>query len=402
MRLDDLTKLSEDYLERLCVEIGERTVGREGNRAATALFRDLLLESGFEVRCSRFDCLDWQEEGALLSSEGEGFEVLPAPYSLGCEVEGELVVLSTLAELEAAELGGRVALLCGELAKEQIMPKNFPFYNPDEHRHIVALLEAKAPLALVTATGRNPELAGGLYPFPMFEDGDFHLPSVYLTDIEGERLKAFAGRRVRLVSRAQRSDEVGYNVVGRRGDGSRRIVVSAHIDSKLGTPGAIDNGTGTAILLLLARLLADYEGGNVVELTCFNGEDYYSAPGQLKYLEENEGKLGDISLAINIDGAAYKDRLGAYSLYGCPAEIEAAVEKTFAPKGSMVQGEPWYQGDHSIFIQSGRPAMAVTSEGFMELSATLTHTPADNIGVVNAMMAAEIALALNELIRKLG
>jgi len=32
---------------------------------------------------------------------------------------------------------GWVLLLRGEIAKEQLMPKNFTFYNPDEHKRII-------------------------------------------------------------------------------------------------------------------------------------------------------------------------------------------------------------------------------------------------------------------------
>ena len=37
-------------------------------------------------------------------------------------------------------------------------------------------------------TDRNPELVGALYPFPLFEDGDFDIPSVFMTGDEGLRL----------------------------------------------------------------------------------------------------------------------------------------------------------------------------------------------------------------------
>ena len=33
----------------------------------------------------------------------------------------------------------------------------------------------------------------------------------------------------------------------------------------------------------------------------------------------------------------------------------------------MVEGEPWYQSDHAIFIQQQRPALAITSDRFDEL-----------------------------------
>ena len=42
----------------------------------------------------------------------------------------------------------------------------------------------------------------------------------------------------------------------------------------------------------------------MIELVAFNGEDYYAAPGERLYLQQNED-LSAIDLLINIDGAGY-------------------------------------------------------------------------------------------------
>jgi aminopeptidase YwaD len=68
----------------------------------------------------------------------------------------------------------------------------------------------------------------------------------------------------------------------------------------------------------------------------------------------------------------------------------------------ITEGVPWYQGDHSIFIQNGRPAIAVSSEWFTNNvdSQEITHTPKDNLEIVNCQKVVEIAEALNLLVRK--
>ncbi len=109
----------------------------------------------------------------------------------------------------------------------------------------------------------------------------------------------------------------------------RRIVLCAHIDSKLDTPGALDNAAGVVTLLLLAELLADYDGGLGVEIVAINGEDYYAASGEKLYLEQNRGKLGDIVLSINLDAPGYRQGPTAYSLYECPDAIAAAIRSAF-------------------------------------------------------------------------
>jgi aminopeptidase YwaD len=343
--------------------------------------------------------MDWHDGGADLIVDGEPFAVSVSPYSLGGHAESPLVVISTTKELEAADVRNRVVLLRGEIAKEQLMPKNFAFYNPDEHKHIIQLLEAKRPLAIVAATSRNPQVAGAVYPFPLFEDGDFDIPSVYMTEEEGSRLARCEGQGVVLDIRANRIPAEGCNVIGRKGaNPHRRVVLFAHIDAKEGTPGATDNATGIVVLALLAELLADYSGDLCLEIVALNGEDYYSAPGEMDYLRRNAGRFDEIVLGINIDGAGYCEGRTAYSTYDCPPQIEGCIQQAFSRHSEMVEGERWYQSDHSLFLMNQRPALAITSQRFMELLTTVAHTPKDHPGIVDPTKLVDIASALNDLL----
>ena len=399
---DSLSDKAAAYLRKLCVEIDNRRVGSAGNRAATDFFAETVAAFGWVVETSEFECVDWTQDGADLTASGASFTIFPSPYALGCDVRVPLVVVSTVDELEAADLRGKVVLLRGDIAREQIMPKNFPFYNPDEHKRIVALLEAKQPLAIAAATSRDVQMVGSMYPFPMFEDGDFDIPSVYMTDEEGRRLAEHAGEVASLCSRALRIPSTGCNVVARRGDPARRIVVFAHIDARIGTPGAGDNASGTIALLLLAELLRNYDGALDIELVAMNGEDYFSNPGEQQWLALNEGGLGNILLGINVDDVGYRKGRVAYSLYDCPPDIAAAIRETLAAHAGLMEGEPWYQGDHGLFLLNGVPALALTSELVAELMAEITHTPKDTPDTVDPAKLAEVAVALRDVVVRLA
>ena len=400
-----LSTKAPTYLHHLCVDIPSRRTGSAGNREATDFFADTVGSFGFATETPAFECIDWIENGADLSVAGFAFDVRVSPYSLGrIEARAPLVVISTIEELEAQDFAGKIVLLRGEIAKEQLMPKEFPFYNPDEHRHIIHLLETKKPLAIVGATSRDPEMVGsGVYPFPLFEDGDFEVPSVYMTDVEGERLAAFAGQEVSLEIRAQRIPATGCNVIARKGARQdRRVVVFAHIDARMGTPGAGDNASGTIVLLLLAELLADYTGEMGIELVAMNGEDYFSNPGEKQWLAQNAGRFDEIVLGINVDDVGYvKGRVG-YSLYDCPAGIGDTIHDVFGSYPGIVQGDPWYQGDHGILLINQVPALALTSELVMELMNGITHTPKDKPEMVDPAKLVVVAQALRDLLRRLG
>ena len=390
------------YLNKLCLEILERPVGSEGNRQATRFFRDIVTSFGWEVEKTLFDAVDWKQNGATLTVENQKYQVFPSPYSIGCDFYGEMIAAGTLQELEDLDCSDKILLLFGELTREQLMPKNFVFYNPDHHQRIIALLEQKRPAAILSATSRNAALAGGIYPFPLIEDGDFEIPSVYLTDKEGQKLISMVGRKALLVSRCMRVPGIGYNLIGRLGKNARkRIVITAHIDAKKGTPGAIDNTTGVIVLMLLAELLQDYSGQTMIELVAFNGEDYYAVPGQMIYLDQNQDRFEEILLNIDIDGAGYFQGLSAFSLFDLPEDMKSQVLDVIEAFEGITVGPQWVQGDHSIFIQQGVPAIAVSSLWFIENidQQEITHTPKDHPRIVDCQKVVEIAEAINLLIR---
>lgn len=399
-----LAENAKSHLQVLCSKIGERRVGSKENREATAYAEKVLKDLGWEIESTKLSVIDWKTGGATLTCNGQSFEVSSSHYSLGCSTRGEFLAVDTIGQLEVTDITDKIVLLYGEIASEQIAPKNFPFWNPDEHQHLVSVLEKGNPKALICATERNSAVAGGVYPFPLFEDGDFDIPSVYMKDTEGEKLLACSGQIVELVSKAERIPETAFNVIARNKTQSReRIVITAHIDSKIGTPGAIDNATGVTVVLLLAELLKDYTGKYAIELVILNGEDYYGAPGQIKYIEQNAGSFDNILFNINIDGAGYKEGLSCFSPFNLPEKVLDALHEVIWDTPELVEGLPWYQGDHSVFLQQGCPAIAVSSQWFIENmeSQEITHTPKDNLDIVSYERVAECVLGIAEVIRKI-
>jgi len=393
---------SNQYMKLLCSEIGERCVGSEGNKSATRFFAEQLKSYGFDVEMPEFPCFDWHEHGAGIEVDGQSFGVFTCPYSLGGKLKGELCTIASLEQLKQVDGAGKIALLKGEIAKEQLMPKNFPFYNPQEHREIIGLLESKGFDGIISATGMNLEIAGGIYPFPLIEDGDFNIPAVYMKDVEGERLSAYDGKIITMEVRAERIPSEGCNVVARKGDRKAPgLVFLAHIDSKKGTPGAIDNASGIVTLLLLGELLAEYKGSLKLEITAINGEDYYSNPGEQLYLSTMKNRGFDTMLGVNIDGAGYKNSNTAFSLYDLPPELQDTVKEVFSGYDGIVEGAPWYQGDHSLFLQEQIPALALTSEQMEEIL-KVAHTEADTPDLVNCNTLVELAGALSKLVAVLS
>jgi aminopeptidase YwaD len=403
MNDQSLTARALEYLNTLCNTHPHRQVGSPGNRAANDFFARKARACHFTVEEVPFDCLGWESGGQKLTAGGEQFDFVISDYSLGCDVQAQLVPVSTLPELEQVDAAGKILLVKGELTAEQLMPKNFSFYNPEHHQRIIALLEGKAPAAILAATGHNPELAGAVYPFPLVEDGDFNIPVGHMKDVNGERLAAHAGEVVAVLMEAHRYPNTADQVLARKGPAAgQRLVFSAHIDSKAGTPGALDNAAGTVVLLLLAELLADYQGKVPLELVPFNGEDNYSVAGQKLYLARNAGHLDQVRLAVNLDGLGWRESPTAYSFYECGDEDVAKIREVFREFSELVEGPAWPQGDHMIFAMGGVPAVAITTQEFGALEAEIAHTEKDMPELVDPAKLVVTAHALERLVNQFG
>jgi aminopeptidase YwaD len=180
------------------------------------------------------------------------------------------------------------------------------------------------------------------------------------------------------------------------------VAVFAHIDSRIGTPGANDNASGVAALLLLAELLADYRGGLGIELVAMNGEDYYSNPSEQQYLAAHTGRFAEVALGINLDDVGYMHGQVAFSLYGVGDEASDRVRRVLGRHAGLVEGPPWYQGDHGLFMMNECPALAMTTDRMAEVMAEITHSPRDTIDKVDPAKPALVAEALRDLIREMA
>ena len=401
MNRDEYLSKAKTYLSTLCSVKPNRRVGSPGNRAATDFFARTVKPWGYTIDTTPFSCLDYAGGESSLLCEGRSFEIHTSPFSLGCNVTAALETVSTIDELEKCACKGKILLMKGALCAEQLMPKNFVFYNPDHHKRIYALLEEKQPAVIITATGKKPELVGALYPFPLICDGDFDIPSVYCTDTVGNELATQTGETFSLRIKARRIPATACNVIALKNpDSKKKIIVCAHIDAYENTPGAADDASGIVVELLLAEMLKDYHGPACIEIIAFNGEDYYSAGGQMDYLHRYGKDFDSMVVAINIDDVGYVHGKTAYSLYGCPDKIRQKARAVFGNFDGIVEGEQWQQGDHMIFVQKGRPAIAFTSEKMRELMATITHTPADTPEIVDCGKLHEVARALESFIAR--
>ncbi len=130
---------------------------------------------------------------------------------------------------------------------------------------------------------------------------------------------------------------------------------TAHIDAYEDSPGALDNAAGVVVLMLLAEMLSDYQGNMGFEIVAFNGEDHYSAGGQMDYLSRYGGELSKIALVVNLDDLGYKEgkiiptpSIPARNPLRKKTEENISTSMTISFTATL-----WFQGDHMIFGAEG-------------------------------------------------
>jgi aminopeptidase YwaD len=357
-----LQAVVEQHLQALAGAYPDRHPGRPGNSAAVDYAQTVFQQHHWQVDSATFEVLDCEAGPAALTADGRAFEVQSGPYSVPVDTSGPLLPVDTLEKLEDADLAGSIVLLHGAIAADQLFPKSFDFVDAPDHRRVYALLEAGLPAAVIGATGRGGGMGGGLYPYPLIEDGDFEIANAYTTDKLGAELASMAGQTVQLSIQTRRFMAPARQLTAVRGPrGAPRAIVIAHIDSKGESPGAIDNATGVAALLATARLLEDYDGPYRLELLPMNGEDYYASTGEHLFVEANEGRWDEIAVTVNMDAIGARDALTAVSMYALSDAGSDLVHRVVRRHGNVSIGEEWYESDHSIVAAHGRPAVAMTS-----------------------------------------
>lgn len=104
----------------------------------------------------------------------------------------------------------------------------------------------------------------------------------------------------------------------------REVIVCAHYDSTSDqratlAPGADDNASGTAAVMEIARILANYSFDYTIKFIGFSAEEW-GLYGSKHYAQEAKSRGEKIMAVINLDMIAYTDRL--------PEDLDVIVNQT--------------------------------------------------------------------------
>jgi len=231
--------------------------------------------------------------------------------------------------------------------------------------------------------------------------------SLMLRLAKGKRL------RVRLVDESRlKPNSVSANIVAELpGKTDEWIVVGGHYDGHDIAQGAMDNLSGTAVTLEMARVFKPLEGRlrRGIRFICFGCEEL-GVTGSTCYVADHLEEMKKTAIMVNLElgGLAYKDGMkhAAFTVYQPPEMkdwLKAFLEEIKYPT-SVNEGMS-AASDHWPFVMQGVPAIYLHEEPSMRQLVEgrgWGHTTADYLDKVDPRNLHEGAMVLARLLLRLA
>lgn len=159
------------------------------------------------------------------------------------------------------------------------------------------------------------------------------------------------------------------------------IIIGAHRDAVDNSPGANDNGSGTAAVMEMARILKDVDTYSTIVFLLFDAEEI-GLVGSWSYANRAAARGDSILFMLNLDMIAHKTNNSQANLFHGPDLTYVQLWQDLADSLWGIEGVLAGQAsnsDHHPFIQNGYDAMFIHEYNF----STVYHSPQDSTSYMN-------------------
>jgi aminopeptidase YwaD len=287
-----------EHVERLS-DCGDRFAGQPGDRPAADYVEQFLRSVGLEVERTAADLITFREDHCSLAlADGTPLDATSAYYSPSTPgpIDAPLVYIGSGTEesYEGKHVEGAIVVL-----EEDALGYELFWLGKYAERAAARGVAGIVVIHPFPWSYRMTMEFGGAdlsRPFP-----DPSVPTVAISATSALRvMSAIAGANaiarfdLRTVVAPCVSDHVAGVLLGTRRP-EERVIVLAHRDIPI-VPGANDNGSGTAAILELARLLADHRTERSIVLLSVAGEEG-RAQGTASYIESLGAGIANVKTA---------------------------------------------------------------------------------------------------------
>jgi Zn-dependent M28 family amino/carboxypeptidase len=399
--------IAYSWVSELTTRFGPRPAGSHSEQQAAEWAQARLKALGFEnVHIESFPITAWvrgSESAQLIAPSTQPLVIAAlgeSPPTPAAGLEGDVVIFPTLTELKAAapgSLNGNIAMVAQRMVRAQdgagygaVVPGRTDGPQEAAQRGAIAYLLR----SLGTDSHRLAHTGTTRYV-----EGRVPIPAFALSTADADQIERIAALgqtvRVHLFSSASylpdaHSQNVIAEVRGRERP-QEVVLLGAHLDSWDQGTGAIDDGTGTAIVTAAAKLIRDlpHRPRRTVRVVLFGSEEVAqpTAPGQTfgghSYVVNHQPELANHVLAGESDFGT--DRVYLFALPGSAAQGEFAktLLRILTPIGVLPSDRPPEDvgADVTPAVEAGVPAFALSQDGTTYFD--IHHTPDDTLDKVD-------------------
>lgn len=345
-------------LRALCEEVGPRVSGSAEEARATEMVLSRLAACGCETALEPFGYPGWRAGASALTAWDRGVARVvpcsPLGWCPGGRVRAPIVDVGCGMgdDYPAERVRGKIVLVSSDTT-----PGQRALHRSEKYAFAVA--------AGASGFVHFDKRLGGLAAMGSIDlEGRMgKIPAVGVSYEEALRLRSRQdGLTVEISSGCRGEKVVSHNGAGlKRGHGAGELIVCGHIDSWF-SPGAVDNGSGVAMVAELARLLAPYKLTRSVRFVTFGSEEL-GLLGSKAYVRDH-GDLSSVACVFNLDCTAIRDgTLGATTnesprLQAFLREIAGQLHLDL-----RLNPETLRYSDHYPFREKGVPGVAFMSGG---------------------------------------
>ncbi|WNN91177.1 M28 family peptidase [Gloeocapsopsis dulcis] len=314
------------------VELGPRVTGTPVMEQARAYLIEQYTRAGYETKTQTFTYPKFEDLGSNITVNGRTINGRALNGSIAGKQSARLVAVPNVgqaSDFAAVDVKGAIALVRrGEI----------PFLQKAQNA------ANAGAVGVVIINNESSDLYGTL-------GGEVQIPVLALSGKVGNSLFESQQSQVSLAVNTRQRTVTGTNVIAHLpGVTQPRVIVGGHYDSVPGSPGANDNASGTAVVLDIARNMAQTTLARQAWFVAFDGEEdglhgsrYFVSQAQPSFLE-------GLDAMLNFDMVGVNDQLlvgGTQSL----TKLTQATQSDISIFGS--QGG----SDHAPFARAGVPVL---------------------------------------------
>jgi len=352
--------------QMLAVTIGVRVAGSPNGTRAGDYIADQFKSFGYAVDKQEFTFEPWEDLGTnvlLTAPEARELEVIPIQFSTAGHLEAELVAIGGAGEpndYAKVNVKGKIAF---------VQRGTLQFYDKSKNA-------ADAGAIAVIVYNNAPQLFGGTMRDPPT------IPTLAMSGRESDKVLASLNQgtvKIKIDSDTQKTKKVAHNIIATKlGTNGKTLVLGGHYDTVAAAPGANDNGSGTAVVIELARILAKRETKYALVFIAFDAEEY-GLIGSRYYADHlADSDKGKIAAMLNFDMLA-----GGKGALGLGGDGSIAQTMRQAAKDLGIDARDFKLGnnagsDHQSFTRIGIDSV------FFSRDYDLLHTPQDSLDQIHA------------------